>query len=118
MTAVTTCVLVCVLYDSVMVKVVYTMKSVYPPEGGEYLFRGAEHTATLLLLLSISKWVTQKARSLHKVVPSRYTHTITTKNIYNTHTQYTIHMYIHIVDLMMVTIRYSSSFQCHTNSSD
>ena len=40
MTAVTTCVPVCVLYDSVKVKVVlevvYTMKSVYPPEGGEY----------------------------------------------------------------------------------
>ena len=34
--AVTTCVPVCVLYDSVKVKVVYTMKSVYPPEGGEY----------------------------------------------------------------------------------
>ena len=27
---------VCVVYDSVKVKVVYTKKSLYPPEGGEY----------------------------------------------------------------------------------
>ena len=36
MTSVTTCVCVCVVYDSVKVKVVYTKKSLYPPEGGEY----------------------------------------------------------------------------------
>ena len=49
----------------------------------------------LLLLLSISKWVTQKARSLHKVVPSRYTHTITTTKeaiLYNTHTSILTHI--------------------------
>ena len=52
------------------------------------------HPLLLLLLLSISKWVTQKARSLHKVVPSRYTHTITTTKaiLYNTHTSILTHI--------------------------
>ena len=36
MTTVTMCVCVCVVYDSVKVKVVYTKKSLYPPEGSEY----------------------------------------------------------------------------------
>ena len=59
-------------------------------ENGAYLL-----ALLLLLLLSISKWVTQKARSLHKVVPSRCTHTITTTKeaiLYNTHTSILTHI--------------------------
>ena len=56
--------------------------------------KGKESYSNNTILLSISKWVTQKARSLHKVVPSRYTHTITTTKaiLYNIHTSILTHI--------------------------